>query len=216
MKQKRKQDNDKTNKNGFPELASLMIVLFAVLYTSGWSFAYHYFGYFNVGLSALELPKEEFFIFSYWVIEDNAVILIPCGLFVFLLIWCLLYLIKKFSNNNIMYYLFLLSLPVILLLLFGMSYRLGTYTAEKRWIAQKNADYPAYPCIEIFQTPGASPKELNKSLQSGCYRQLIQNKDKVFVFKPIKSVPQANISTLVVHFSQIHSMRLLPVYNSCD
>ena len=77
MKQKRKQDNDKTDKNGFPELASLMIVLFAVLYTSGWSFAYHYFGYFNVGLSALELPKEEFFIFSYWVIEDNAVILIP-------------------------------------------------------------------------------------------------------------------------------------------
>jgi len=61
---------DYAQKN-FSELAALLIFLFSLLYTAGWSFAYHYFAHFNVGLSALELSKEEYFIYSYWVIADH-------------------------------------------------------------------------------------------------------------------------------------------------
>ena len=86
-------------------------------------------------------------------------------------------------------------LPIVILTLFAVSYRLGTLSADLRFKAQKADFYPSYPSIEIFQTDGASPKQLTQSLTSGCYRQLIQNKDKVFVFRPIKSAPQAEIST---------------------
>jgi len=99
---------------------------------------------------------------------------------------------------------------------FAISYRLGTSSADMRFKAQKANHYLSCPSIEIFQTDGASPKQLTQSLTSGCYRQLIQNKDKVFVFKPIKSAPQAEISTLVIPISQIHAMRLLPECKLCD
>ena len=59
-------------------------------------------------------------------------------------------------------------------------------------------------------------RELTQSFKSGCYRQLIQKKDNVFVFKPIKSAPQAVVSTLVIPVSQVHAMRLLPVQKICD
>jgi len=61
-----------------------------------------------------------------------------------------------------------------------------------------------------------APRELTQSFKSGCYRQLIQNRDNVFVFKPIKSAPQAEVSTLVIPISQVHAMRLLPMQKICE
>jgi hypothetical protein len=61
-----------------------------------------------------------------------------------------------------------------------------------------------------------APRELTQSLKSGCYRQLIQTKDKVFVFKPIKSASQAEVSTFVIPITQVHAMRLLPMQKICD
>jgi len=200
-----------------PELASMLIIVFALLYTAGWSFASHYFGHFNVGLSALELPKENFLIYSYWVISDHKGLLFFCVVNFLGLIWALVFTIHQWvTHPSARFYLTLMIFPFIILILFAISYRLGTLSADIRFKAQKADSYPAYPSIEIFQTDGASPKQLTESLTSGCYRQLIQNKDKVFVFKPIKSVPQSELSTLVIPMSQLHGMRLLPERKLCD
>ena len=129
----------------------------------------------------------------------------------------LTYIVRKsLKHISVKFYLYFISLAIIMLSLFAVSYYLGTVTAEQRFKEQKSDYYPAYPSIEIFQTPGSTPKQLTKALTSGCYRQLIQNKDKVIVFKPIKSVPQADISTVVIPISHVHAMRLLPTHKLCD
>jgi hypothetical protein len=217
MKKKNNYRKQNTDQKKIPEMASFMIIVFAILYTAGWSFAYHYFGHFNVGLSALELPKEDYFIYSYWVISDHkgklffgtiSLLVITCG--------CAYMIRQCIKMSSIRIYLYCIALPIVILSVFAVSYRLGTATALHRFIAQREAYYPDYHNIEIFQTSGATPKQLTQSLTSGCYRQLIQNKDKVFIFKPIKSVPQADVSTLVIPISQVHSMRLLPIHKRCD
>jgi hypothetical protein len=217
MKQKKTTPKPTVDQKNVPELASMLIIVFALLYTAGWSFAYHYFGHFNVGLSALELPKEDYFFYSYWVIADHKGLLL-FGVVSFLVVtWGWVYTICQWvTDASTRFYVLLMILPIVMLTLFAISYRLGTSSADLRFKAQKANHYPSYPSIEIFQTDGASPAQLTQSLTSGCYRQLIQNKDKVFVFKPIKSVPQLEISTLVIPMSQVHSMRLLPERKLCD
>ena len=64
MKQTKTTQNQTVDQKNVPELASMLIIVFALLYTAGWSFAYHYFGHFNVGLSALQLPKEDYLVWS--------------------------------------------------------------------------------------------------------------------------------------------------------
>ncbi|KPA12077.1 conserved hypothetical protein, membrane [Candidatus Magnetomorum sp. HK-1] len=217
MKQKKTTCKQTVDQKNVPEVASFLIIVFALLYTAGWSFAYHYFGHFNVGLSALELPKEDYFIYSYWVIADHKGLLFYGVLSLLVVTWGLVYTIRQWvTHSSTRFYLLLMIMPIAILTLFAISYRLGTSSADIRFKAQKADFYPAYPSIEIFQTKGASPKQLTQSLTSGCYRQLIQNKDKVFVFKPIKSVPQLEISTLVIPISQVHAMRLLPMRKRCD
>ena len=217
MKQTKTTQNQTVEQKNVPEMASMLIIVFALLYTAGWSFAYHYFGHFNVGLSALELPKEDYFIFSYWVIADHKGLLFFGVVSFFVMSWGWIYTIRLWvTNTSTRFYLLLMILPIVILTLFAISYRLGTSSADIRFNAQKAKHYYSYPSIEIFQKKGASPTQLTQSLTSGCYRQLIQNKDKVFVFRPIKSVPQLEISTLVIPMSQVHSMRLLPERKLCD
>ena len=47
------------------DLALAIRLITAWLYTTGWSYASHYFGYFHVGLLALEVPAESFLIYSW-------------------------------------------------------------------------------------------------------------------------------------------------------
>jgi len=207
----------KVKAKNLSETASFLIVIFALLYTAGWSFAYHYFSHFNVGLSALELPKENYFIYSYWVVADNKGILFFGGACLSGGMWRLTYMIQqRAKQSSTQLYLFLIILPILILSLFAVSYHLGISTADRKFKIQKKNFYSSYPCIEIFITHGETPNKLTQSLTSGCYRQLIQNKDKVFVFKPIKSAPQAEISTIVIPISQVHAMRLLPIHKHCN
>jgi len=217
MKRKKIYSLQNVDQKKIPELASFLVIVFALLFIGGWSFAYHYFDNFNVGLSALELPKEDYFIFSYWVLIDHAGKLIFWGLSLYLALWGLDYLFRHWINNSYTrFHFFGIILPLAILSLFAISYSLGTSTADRRFKAQKLNHYPAYPSVEIYLAPGAAPKQLSQSLKSGCYRQLIQNKDKVFVFKPIKSAPQAEISTVVIPINQLHAMRLLPERKVCN
>jgi len=217
MKKKKTDIEQNVDQKNVPEIASLLIIVFSLLYTAGWSFAYHYFGQFNVGLSALDLPKEDYFIYSFWVIADHKGKLFLGGISLLVVMWVSSYMIQKWiKQSTTRLYFFLMIIPIVILTLFTVSYRLGTSTADRKFKAQKSDFYPTYPSIEIFQTQGSTPIQLTQSLTSGCYRQLIQNKDKIFVFKPIKSAPQAEISTIVLFNSQVHAIRLLPMHKRCD
>ena len=53
--------------------ASLFVGLVgAWLFLTGWGFAYWYFASFGIGLTALGIPKETFFLYGFWVFRDYA------------------------------------------------------------------------------------------------------------------------------------------------
>ena len=56
---------------GWVDVATWLAFIATWLYTAGWSFAYHYFDRFHVGLLALEIPKEDYFLYSFWVLQDH-------------------------------------------------------------------------------------------------------------------------------------------------
>ncbi|MCW5198778.1 hypothetical protein VU06_03425, partial [Desulfobulbus sp. F3] len=39
----------------------------ALLYITGWSYAYHYFQCFHLGLIGLEIEREYFLLYGFWV-----------------------------------------------------------------------------------------------------------------------------------------------------
>ncbi|MCP4397599.1 MAG: hypothetical protein GY801_09910, partial [bacterium] len=53
------------------ETGVMTALLIPLLYTAGWSYAYHYFERFSLGLMGLEIPKESFFVYSFQVIRDQ-------------------------------------------------------------------------------------------------------------------------------------------------
>lgn len=62
------------------DLVLALGLITAWLYTVGWSYASHYFGYFHVGLLALEVPAESFLIYGFWVLRNHLALFIVLSL----------------------------------------------------------------------------------------------------------------------------------------
>ena len=200
---------------GFPlDVAALALLISALLYTAGWSFAFRYFERFHVGLMALELPKEYFFIYSFWVARDHLGLLIA-GLLVASGLWVLWSRLRH--QGRVILPVVLLLSPLALLGLFWTSYALGRSTAESVFIEQRENDYPDYPRVRVTLVPQTDPtlESLRESLQNGCYRLLLQNKDKVFVFYSLPATPTATLPVTVLPMGYVASLKILPHYNSC-
>jgi hypothetical protein len=56
---------------------------------------------------------------------------------------------------------------------------------------------------------------MSSALKKGCYRLLIQNKDKLFLFYPIKDMPYAKVAIWVIPEDDIERLTVLPNYDSC-
>jgi hypothetical protein len=113
--------------------------------------------------------------------------------------------------------------PVLILLLFAGAYRLGKSTAKASYDEQRLKDYPAYPRVEITLKEAKQPeaiKPLNtdktaEALQKGCYRLMLHNQDKLFLFYPIKGMPTADLAVLVIQKDDVERLIILPNYDSC-
>ncbi|GBC63784.1 hypothetical protein DENIS_4782 [Desulfonema ishimotonii] len=201
------------------DIAMLTALITALFYTAGWAFAYRYFEKFHVGLLTLELPREYYFVYSLWVAQDNLVLMIAVLILALFFGGIILAAWRQFGQYAaiIRKALILLS-PLILLAFFCISYNLGTSTANARFAEQKQTDYPDYPRIRVNLLPQKDNSDLiavQKSLKKGCYRLLLQNRDKLFLFYSLKKAPSASLPLVIIPMTQVHSLRILPHYNSC-
>jgi hypothetical protein len=51
------------------DLATVATLITALIYFTGWTYAYQYFGHFRLGPLALEIPTEYFFVYGFWVFK---------------------------------------------------------------------------------------------------------------------------------------------------
>nr|VFJ77955.1 MAG: hypothetical protein BECKFW1821C_GA0114237_11542 [Candidatus Kentron sp. FW] len=189
-----------------------------LLYAAGWSYAYHWFGYFNLGVIHLGLPTEYHLMYGSWIMRDYWWFFLM--LFVFAsFIWLL--------RPGPMPWLRWWILP-LLVMAFMLVYSLGEKSAGHDFDQHKEQGFDRYPWTRVWLTPDvkADPALANlaEDLAAGRYRLLVQSQTSLFLIKPVPKprdkanmtageLPQSSprIPTVQVSLGQIKAARHIPV-----
>lgn len=208
------------NKNGESQGASFLAdsvaittLLATLLYTAGWSFAYHYFDQFHLGLIGLDIPKEYFFVYSFWVIKGEfymaAAGLAATVLLYFLLRYCFLKAEGGMKNKkqNLFLALGLFLTPLVVLGLFRLFYDLGDRRAVALFAEQQATEFPSYPKVKVWLTEKAAAEmeDMAKEWAKGSYRLLLRDKEYLYLFyfekgeiNPTEIIPMGNVQAVRV------------------
>ena len=182
---------------------AIWITLGAVLlYVAGWSYAYHWFGYFQLGLIHMGLPTEYHLMYGFWVLRDHW--------------WLFLMLFLSASFTWIfrpgpMPWLRWWILPM-LIAIFMLIYDLGERSANNDFRQHSDTGFDRHPWTRVWLTPKtkSDPRltSLAEDLAAGHYRLLVQSETSLFLIKPKKG---AQISTVQVPLEQVAATRRMPV-----
>jgi hypothetical protein len=198
-------------------LTFLVIVTTALVYTAGWSYAHNYFFNYRVGLLSLEIPREYYLMYGYWVIEHYwwlipILFLFSIVIHVVLASWPLNY--TRLAKPVAMW-----IFPLLILLLFLGSYKIGALTAHSVYLEDKQTNYEAYPSVRVWIDPSwekdIGVASLRTNLAEGCYRLLMQRPGTLYLFRPVKGALIADLPQLRVPVSQIRALRILTGVKSC-
>lgn len=223
--------NDAKAVIGLIDLGAITTVIVPVLYTAGWSFAYHYFDHFHLGMQGLNIQKEYLFLYGFWVIKNQwlfSIIAIIIMAISYIGVRLFLNIPKNESeksklqsrklslsfNPHIRQCICVVLVPVLVLGLFVLFYQLGDRAADTIYAKQAESDYSSYPRV-VVGLNSAAEKEVGPiaaEWSNGCYRLLLRNKAYLYIFysggykeeTPTEVIPQENIRLL----------RILSLYHS--
>ncbi len=205
------------------ETGVVTALLVPLLYTTGWSYAYHYFERFSLGLMGLEIPREYFFVYGFQAIQDQVwLFLLTVIGFVTVLVFGRVFLErkkKKFADQSKARMLNVIPaslLPVLIFGLFFAWYHLGEKAAGNVYDRQVQHDFDAYLRVQVWVHAPEQAEyrdEMAKAWQKGCYRLLMRNQEHLFVFHPLPS--GGKIPTDMIPSGQVDIIRMLPVNTSC-
>ncbi len=144
--------NESSHRLAIIDVATLLALIAAWLYSAGWTYALHYFRRFEVGLLALEIPHEYYLMYGFWVLKDwwwvvmIAVVLILLGW-----LWHPVRSAYRQWPNRL--------LLVLVCLAFFVAPVYGVTTANRRYEAWSAKDFAPYPRIKVWlkHTPQEAP-----------------------------------------------------------
>jgi len=197
----------------FLDLATLVALTAALIYTAGWSYAWRYFAHFQIGLLALEIPKEYYFVYGFWVFRDWRWLALAYLLVTLLVVWGKPYLVQH------AHWVRAAELPLVLALFVLVSW-MGVGTGRQHFQAQRDSDFPAMPRVRVWlkPTPGeeASMIELAAALPQGCHRLLLQNHSTLFVFRSRPGAFPVFPAVVALPVAEVRALRVLPQFRSCE
>lgn len=196
------------------EASAFLITLCSIwLYLAGWTYAYHYFDRFRVPLLMVELPLEHYFVYGFIVIRQHIgwVVAISLAALALVLFWNRLPAPVRQRK---------IALAAVFILIgFWLGHAAGVSTAHAQFQQQRTSDYAAYPRIQVWRTAKAGKNPNNapsaEELAKGCHRLLLHNQGRLFLFRPFQGAPAADLATVILPWSEIASIRVLPEYTSC-
>jgi hypothetical protein len=210
------------NRGQFPlslvDIGTITTVLIPLLYTAGWSFAYHYFQHFHLGMNGLIIQKETLFLYSFWVIKDQLLLTIVSVLFLIFLYIGIRMCFRKAINHeskkiqHLFQYIGLVLVPIAVLCIFSLFYHLGDRTADHVYKYQAQSDFSSYPRVKVWlnEKDAKEAGAIADEWSSGCYRLLLRDKENLYIFfsggykNPTEVIPQG----------KVRSVRILPLYQS--
>ena len=216
--------------SGFLDAGAITGIVVALLYTVGWSYAYHYFSLFHLGLPELGITKDNLFIYSLWVLTDSIPALLAClgtiGLYFLLrFIWRKKAIIELAEPSQgegdepvqvvrhpiWLWVVTLIGSPFSLFLLFFFCYHLGSQKGLKDFTQQQKMDFPSYPRVKVWLK--GEQNDRTEEWAFGCYRLLLRNKNQLYIF-PADGMSQ--IATEVIPNSRVNALRVLPYNQSSE
>lgn len=216
--------------SGLLDAGAIISIVVSLLYTVGWSYAYHYFSFFHLGLTELDITRDSLFIYSLWVLTDSIPALIACfstiGLYFLLrFVWKKKAIIElaepvegedepaRVVRHSIwLWVVTLVGSPLYLLLLFMFCYHLGAKEGLKDFSQQQQSDFPSYPRVKVWLK--GEQNAMTEEWASGCYRLLLRNKNQLYIFWA--DGMSEKVPTEVIPNSRVDALRVLPLYQSSE
>ena len=197
------------------DLATVMAIITALVYFTGWTYAYHYFGHFKLGLLTLEIPAEYFFVYGFWVFKTWWWLVIPYGLGIVLLAFYEPRLSPRLDRIKTQRPQLLKQLQIFAVLLaFLVAWGLAAVSAGWFYQDQQHNGFSAYPYVRVWpNTPlpeDATLKALYEELPSGVYRLLLENKETLFLFKLPADGKPARLPMIELPLKEVKLLRVLP------
>jgi len=218
--------------SGLVDVGTVMTVLVPLLYTAGWSFAYHYFDRFHLGLIGLDISKEHLFLYSFWVIRDQVLLSVIALLLVVIIYVLVKYGFKRvkigtsnkkaenqidlYDGRRIWLIVKLILMPTMTLAVFSLFYYMGSRMAVSLYEQQVLADFPSYPRVKVWLTEQAQKEAgaVADVWRKGCFRLLLRDENYLYIFESAKAGDK--IPTEIIPTRLVRSVRVLPQYHSCD
>ena len=212
------------------ETGAVTALLIPLCYTAGWTYAYHYFKHFSLGLIGLDLPREYFFMYGFQAMWDQIwLFLLILITFLSLMIFGK-YLLRKIKSkyrenkiqNCICSFIPAIILPVMIFFMFTAFYHLGEKAADDVYNWQRTNDFKTYFVIQVWAKAPETAEdraEMAQGWHTGCYRLLMQNNDYLFVFQPVKAAKKdetIKIPTDMIPKSKVELVRIYQANTSCE
>jgi MFS family permease len=192
--------------------AFLVGLVSAWLYAAGWTYAYHYFDRFGIPLLMVEIPKENYLVYGGVVAREFPIWGLAIGLAALVAVTSWRWLGAKVGHLTLSFGL------LAMLAVFGLGHQAGVVAAHRQYALQRETDYRAYPRLQIW--PKEKAKEgsptASADLTNGCYRLLLHNQNRLFLLRPLKGAPAADLPLLILPWDQIEQIRVLPDNTSCE
>jgi len=198
----------------FLDLATVVLLVAAVVYVAGWTYAYHYFGHFGLGLLTLEIPLEYFFMYGFWVFKAWWWLVLAYGLLVspILLHEPRLLPLRSLLRQERPFLLKHLQ-GILVLLAFVLAWALAVGWAGSFYREQQAAGFTAYPHVRVW--PKESPEDVKlkafyEALPTGIYQLLLQNRDTLFLIKVPRGGERSRVGAVnVLALSEVRALRVL-------
>ncbi len=197
------------------DLATASTLLAALLYASGWTYAYHYFAHFKLGLLMLEIPTRHYFMYGLWVFK--AWWWLWAALYGLLVLAMVLW--KRYARPS---WQGLARRPLLsrqlqaglVLLAFSLGWWTASTQAQRYYLDQSRSGFDAYPHVRIWPK-GPPPRDdrlrrLYAALPEGEYRLLLQNSGKLFLFRVPEDGRPAHLAVVELALTQVEALRVLP------
>ncbi len=182
------------------EGAAVVALITALIYAAGWSYAYHWYDRFNLGLIGLGIPLQYHFMYGFWVIQSFWWLVLPLAalLTAVMLLWGRVGPVLVSAT------------PIWVPLAFVVVYALGAATAGDHYREHKDSGFQRYPWVRIWTEPDTGTARLQaiqRDLTEGKYRLLLQTDRSLYLIKPKGA---GELPTLQIPQDRVRALRRIP------
>ncbi|CAK8718429.1 hypothetical protein GMJAKD_07660 [Candidatus Electrothrix aarhusensis] len=196
---------------GLLDISAIIGISLALLYTAGWSYAYHYFQCFHLGLIGLGIEREYLLLYGFQVCKAHWCLVPLCLLAAFGLpllfqrCWQ-----QRPELRSRLRAVAQIGGPIGLLFLFIVFYQLGAWTGHDIFASEQRGDFPDYPRVQVWLKDKQDKR--GEAWAKGCYRLLLRGKEQLYLFRP--DGVSERLPTEIVPNSEVGAVRLLPLYQT--